>query len=62
MWNRIEFAALAYITVPTPAFIGDRELRALALSLGEQHTCHASSLISAPLKLNGRHARNATDR
>ena len=30
MWNRIEFAALFYITVPTPAFIGDRERRAFA--------------------------------
>jgi hypothetical protein len=30
MWNRIEFAALSDITVPTPAFIGDRERCALA--------------------------------
>ena len=29
-WNWIEFAALLYITVATPAFIGDRERRALA--------------------------------
>jgi hypothetical protein len=30
MWNRIELAALSDITVPTLAFIGDRERRALA--------------------------------
>jgi hypothetical protein len=29
MWNRIELAALSYITDPTRAFIGDRERRAL---------------------------------
>jgi hypothetical protein len=29
-WNWIGFAALFYITVPIPAFIGDRERRALA--------------------------------
>ena len=30
MWNRIEFAALLYIAVPSPAIIGDRKRRAFA--------------------------------
>jgi hypothetical protein len=40
MWNRIEFAALFYITVPTRAFIGDRE--SVALSPDLRRATHAT--------------------
>jgi len=60
--NQMHLKVLVWHHRLFPGATGDRERHALAWSWAT-YTCHSlTSLILVPLKLNDRHARNATDR